>query len=1040
MSEPTTVLPIREIGNRYLVERELGQGSTATVYLAHDRQEGRPVAIKLLRRDLVSLSEVARFAREIKITAQLSHPNIVSVLDAGEVDGCGYCVLPYLDGGTLRSRLSAEKQLSLDEAVAITRTLAYALEHAHQQGFVHRDVKPENILFSNGTPYIADFGIVRALTNISGPVTSTGIVLGTPAYMSPEQAGGESTIDGRSDVYSLACVLYEMIAGMPPFVGPTTAVVIAQRFAFAPRRLRDLRGTVPEQLDEVVARALVVTPADRYASAAEFAKALADASADQALLRISSTVRARSSRAFSKRRARLIAGGLATAGIAMLSIGAPLAWQRVAAGTAADTTRIVVFPTQHDAGVPEGQESEFLTEALLRWRGITVADPFLVGDALARRGAAVSSAQDAAKIARSLGAGRYVRTRVLRAGQSFRLEASLFQVRSDSAIYSLRVPLLRDESEADSLFTRVADSLILRGAPAGTAIDRVSGTSSAPALQAFASGWAALESWDLSRADSLFRMSAAFDPSYARAHAWSAQVRDWQRQPSAAWLPLAERALASRSTLSERETALMTGLVEMGRGEFQQACASYDQMRRANENDFAAWFGLGRCASLDDIVIRSGANSSGWAYRSSYHRAVLAFTRAFELLPSVHRGFARGEFQSLSGLFYTADSKLRAGRAAPPDTLRFLSAPVWQSDTLAFVVFAGSTQAELPRLAIANAEAVRQHRSLLRRIAARWATELPMSSSAKEALAVSMEIANAAGVVDTLRAARRLATTPSEIVRLMAFEVLLRMKYSVPDDLSGAIQARALADSALKSLTAPAPPTATQLAVIAAMVGDCTAARRFATSGATAQRSVLPLSRDLMALSRELVMAASMDCSTPRVETELRRLVDQIAIDPDLKSNRSLAETILVSQAALLRFPRDSAMIVRFTTPAGSTLANAAAAALRGDHVRSRQILDAIRANRRAIQGFDGGGSSDAVLMEARVMLANHDTAMARAWLDSSLVRLREHSPWSFTANIAEMGALIESMRLRAALAQMADDSSNSRRWSTAVAVLRKHQ
>ena len=270
--------PLRsELADRYAIERELGAGGMATVYLAHDIRHDRDVALKVLKPDLAGALGAERFLTEIKLCARLQHPHILTVLDSGETAGVLWFTMPFVEGESLRDRLSREKQLPLDEALRITREAALALDYAHRHGVIHRDVKPENILLSDGQALVADFGIGRALTAEQDRLTATGLSLGTPAYMSPEQAAGERGVDARSDIYSLATVLYEMLSGETPFSAPTPQAMIARRFTEAARPVRQVRESVPDSVDRAIARALARTPADRYATAAEFAQALAAA-------------------------------------------------------------------------------------------------------------------------------------------------------------------------------------------------------------------------------------------------------------------------------------------------------------------------------------------------------------------------------------------------------------------------------------------------------------------------------------------------------------------------------------------------------------------------------------------------------------------------------------------------------------------------------------------------------------------------------------------------------------------------------------------
>ncbi len=263
------------LADRYAIERELGSGGMATVYLAEDLKHERKVAVKVLRVELAVALGADRFLSEIKITAQLNHPRILPLLDSGEADRLLYYVMPYVEGETLRDRLNREGQLPIENAIQTTSEVADALSHAHSRDIVHRDIKPENIFLSAGQAVIGDFGIARAITAAGGErLTQTGMAVGTPAYMSPEQASGESRIDGRSDVYALGCVVYEMLAGAPPFTGTSAQAIMARHSLDPVPSLRTVRSTIPEGLEQVILKALAKIPADRFASAVAFAEAL----------------------------------------------------------------------------------------------------------------------------------------------------------------------------------------------------------------------------------------------------------------------------------------------------------------------------------------------------------------------------------------------------------------------------------------------------------------------------------------------------------------------------------------------------------------------------------------------------------------------------------------------------------------------------------------------------------------------------------------------------------------------------------------------
>jgi len=304
------------LADRYRLERELGQGGMATVYLAQDLRHDRQVAIKVLRPELAAVLGAERFVQEIKTTAALQHPHILPLFDSGQADSFLYYVMPYVEGETLRSKLDREKQLGVDEAVRITREVADALDYAHRQGLIHRDIKPENILLHDGRPMVADFGIALAVSAAAGGrMTETGMSLGTPQYMSPEQAMGERELTSRSDVYALGCVLYEMLTGEPPHTGPTAQAVVAKLMTVEPLPPSTVRKSVPPSVDDAVITALERLPADRYPTAAAFAAALAGETAPAR--------RGRRGRPMAGRRGLLALAGACTL-VAAVAVGARL--------------------------------------------------------------------------------------------------------------------------------------------------------------------------------------------------------------------------------------------------------------------------------------------------------------------------------------------------------------------------------------------------------------------------------------------------------------------------------------------------------------------------------------------------------------------------------------------------------------------------------------------------------------------------------------------------------------------------------------------
>ena len=349
MSDAVTVLNAALEG-RYTIERELGEGGMATVYLAHDLKHGRKVALKVLKPELAAVVGADRFLVEIKTTANLQHPHILPLFDSGEVGGLLYYIMPFVDGESLSDKLKRETQLSVKEALGITEALAGALDYAHRHGVVHRDIKPGNILLQEGQPLVADFGIALAVTVAAGDrITETGLSLGTPPYMSPEQAAAERELDGRSDQYSLACVLYEMLAGQPPFNAPTAQATVAQILALDPPPLLERRRTVPAGVATAVHRALEKVPADRFDTAGDFAEAVTTGE-------YWTPVEVRGAGAASPSQSPAL---VRTTGAALVAVGALALWGWLrpgpqTTGTAGVQRTVIPLPAGHQLSIPQG--------------------------------------------------------------------------------------------------------------------------------------------------------------------------------------------------------------------------------------------------------------------------------------------------------------------------------------------------------------------------------------------------------------------------------------------------------------------------------------------------------------------------------------------------------------------------------------------------------------------------------------------------------------------------------------------------------------
>ncbi|MHC4107209.1 MAG: protein kinase domain-containing protein [Planctomycetota bacterium] len=400
------------LADRYRIERELGRGGMATVYLAEDLKHERKVALKVLRSELAAALGKERFLREITTTANLRHPHILPLYDSGEAGDFLYYVMPWVEGESLRERLDREKQLPVDDALAIARDVADALGYAHARGVVHRDVKPENILLDGGHAVVADFGIARALSAAGADrLTQTGVSIGTPTYMSPEQAAGDAELDGRSDLYSLGCVLYEMLGGQPPFTGPTAETVSRQHLIAEAAPITNLRPTVPARVAGALARTLTKNPADRFNPAAQFVEALSAADVVPPSAPATTSLR-------SPIRIALMAGGLAIVIAAAWFGGRALSRP----GPGASIERIAVLPMDNQTG--DSTQAFFANGMTRELIGVlTDADVRVLGYRAVT--AYANTTLSAAQIARELEVDAIVSGAVIQAGEVLQVAAEL---------------------------------------------------------------------------------------------------------------------------------------------------------------------------------------------------------------------------------------------------------------------------------------------------------------------------------------------------------------------------------------------------------------------------------------------------------------------------------------------------------------------------------------------------------------------------------------------------------------------------------------
>ena len=552
---------LREV---YAIERELGRGGMATVFLARDLKHGRDVAVKVLHPDLARAVGYDRFRREIQIETRLTHPNILPLYDSGEADGLLFYVMPFIDGESLRARMTREHQLPIDEAVRITCEVADALDYAHRHGLIHRDIKPENILLEDNHAIVADFGIARLVTSSADEkLTETGVTLGTPLYMSPEQGMAQRDLDGRSDQYSLACVLYEMLAGQPPFTGPTAQSLIARHALDSVPSLLTVRETVPEEVEAAIMCGLAKVPADRFATIAGFAAALRGTGTFPMR-------RATLSRTATAHAARTPRPAVVVALVALFLVGAAgggfWVWRRptslaAAADGAFDKKRIAVL--YFDDRSREGELAylaDGLSESLMeQLEGVKALD------VVSKHGVAPFKGKqaDVDSVAQALRAGTVLRGTVENDGDRVRLTVRLVDGNSGAEFRS--ESFTEDRSNLlvarDSLASRVALFLRERLGEEVRLRETRSGTRNADA-------WSLVQRAERARKDAEAFMASDSAEAAARTLAMADSLLAWAEEQDSRWAtPIVQRAwVAYREARSIRDELRKPEIIARGIG------------------------------------------------------------------------------------------------------------------------------------------------------------------------------------------------------------------------------------------------------------------------------------------------------------------------------------------------------------------------------------------------------------------------------------------------------------------------------------------
>lgn len=613
------------LGDRYLLDREIGRGGMATVYLARDARHRRPVALKVLRPELASSLAGDRFVQEIEIVSRLTHPHILPLHDSGAAGSVLYFVMPFVEGESLRARLTREGQLPFADAVRIAGEVADALAYAHERGVVHRDIKPENILLESGHAVVADFGIARAVgrAETTPRLTDTGFALGTPSYMSPEQAAGDRAVDHRTDIYALGCVLYEMLTGEPPHAGPTPQAILARRLTEDPGSLAAVRPAVTPALEQVVAKSLARVPSDRFATAAEFRTALGTTT--EAAVAVAGPRPAR----------RWTRTGMAVLAFAILVLAVLTGRRFLETPEAEDRLGLALFPLQPTAPAADEwveQVPDLLATVLDGMPGVRVADPWSLWGALRpERGARARSPadlEDATRLARRAGAAMFVLGSVhLEEGTdpTLGLTVRLYRVGNREAVYTATTR--NQVARLGALVQQVAVQLIPHVRPGSdTTASPLEGyvSGSAPALKAYLRAREAMRRGDVDRAETAIDSAIAADTTFALGLIEATVIKSWARtmrgQPFVGLLPLVERATRYSDSLTARNRLRIEAVGASVRTDGPAAAAAARTMLARDSTDLEGWTSLGYYHRV-----------YGWQYGSDEHDAIEAFERAIAL-------------------------------------------------------------------------------------------------------------------------------------------------------------------------------------------------------------------------------------------------------------------------------------------------------------------------------------------------------------------------------------------------------------------------
>jgi serine/threonine-protein kinase len=1039
VSQPGISFPFT-ISDRFDVAAEIGRGGFANVYAAFDRELGRDVAIKVLREEAVSSSAQKRFSLEMRVTARLEHPNILHVYDTGVWNERLYYVMELVRGPSLATRLATEGALPVVDSLSIARDVCAALAFAHDSGVVHRDVKPDNILLSDRGALLGDFGVAHLLGggDPQGPITSTGVAVGTTRYMSPEQLFAEPKVDGRTDQYSLALVCYEMLTGVQPHVASSVEALRALRLEGHVTPVTIHRPMAPAAIDAAIARALSPAPADRFRDLHELMDALDAAAVESSAMPgrgrtsvsrnsrrwpsslaggtpaglaeriVLSNVVARPSWKYDdssgprapdvsaprpspmRRRRGLIALGLAAAASLAVGIAGYVRYRLAAADASVSTVAQLSVAIARRAAAGDSPFVDRVRTELDEWHEVTAAPPLVLTASLSDLTAEqLRTASDRAH-------ATIIIQPSISTGDSTRWTLSVFDGRTARLRRLTRVTARGVAIGTADLRALAIQSLIGPLADSAPGIDGLP-TPNLSAARAYAMGWRRVRSGPLDSARSSFAAAATLVPNFAAANWWSAQVGAWLSGRNAStWSDAARRAVASNSALHGTDSLLAAALVALSTDP-PAACAMYRSALTRAPDSFVALYGLAQCQDLDSIVVRD-PNTRSPRFRSSHWSALAAYDRAMDRLPGtgVAPIFARAVY-----ITYASGNATRSGKGLPPDTTKYLALPSLRDDSIELL--------PLPRARISQggatpesfSAALTRGRSALLALTAHWVARTPDSPDAWYNRANALELTGTYDAPDDLNSATRSLRRASELpadgilgARIDVARVRVAVRqgdFPEATRLARETVARGTPSSAVAAIRAP----------LAAFLLDAAAASRLLSVAASSTdervRYRLPswvvnsLPRSLADSLRAFGIGAILGECTGLAARRAQ-------LERDLSLHVAAAELAKQREELLHEIYREAVPCLGASAlrgfPPGSPVEEAVAALDARDVTKARSVMTELDAAR---QGMSASTlTADAVLSESWVWSQIGDAARASRIRRASMSNLASLSPFTF--------------------------------------------